>query len=83
MLTDSDHKAGFKTQCALLARIFELIETGKVQAPLGEGVSSNQLFIRQYTANLLKTAFLHVESAYIEQFVNSLCTNASDLNAYR
>lgn len=52
VLTDSDHKAGFKTQCALLARIFELVESGKVQAPLAEGVTDNRAYIRQFCANL-------------------------------
>ncbi|PWO00318.1 putative CRM1-nuclear export factor, exportin [Tilletiopsis washingtonensis] len=83
VLTDSDHKAGFKTQCALLARIFELVESGKVQAPLAEGISDNRAYIRQFCANLLKNAFPHVETAYLEAFVNGLAQDAQDLTAYR
>ena len=89
MLTDSDHKSGFKTQTLLLARIFELVETGRVAAPLWDPTQvadpnmTNQLFIRQYTATLLRTAFPHVEPHYIEQFVSGLCLHASDLAQYK
>ena len=89
VLTDSDHKSGFKTQCLLLARIYELIETERVTAPLWDPAQvqdpnmNNRLFIRQYTANLLRNAFPHVQPQYIEQFVNGLCSQASDLGQYK
>ncbi|KAK5265512.1 Karyopherin transporter, partial [Exophiala xenobiotica] len=34
VLTDSDHKAGFKSQCMLLARMFQLVEANKISQPL-------------------------------------------------
>ncbi|SNX83847.1 probable CRM1 - nuclear export factor, exportin [Melanopsichium pennsylvanicum] len=89
VLTDSDHKSGFKTQCVLLARIFELIETDRVTAPLWDPSTqqdpnmNNRLFIRQYTSNLLRTAFPHMQAQYVEQFVNGLCMHSSDLIAYK
>lgn len=89
VLTDADHKSGFKTQCLLLARIFELIETDRVTAPLWDPAQvpdpamTNRLFIRQYTANLLRTAFPHVQPQYIDQFVSGLCEHASDLAQYK
>ncbi|SPC66099.1 probable CRM1 - nuclear export factor, exportin [Ustilago sp. UG-2017b] len=89
VLTDSDHKSGFKTQCILLARIFELIETDRVTAPLWDPATqqdpnmNNRLFIRQYTTNLLRTAFPHMQAQYVEQFVNGLCMHSSDLIAYK
>ncbi|CCF52436.1 hypothetical protein NDA11_002106 [Ustilago hordei] len=89
VLTDSDHKSGFKTQCVLLARIFELIETDRVTAPLWDSATqqdsnmNNRLFIRQYTTNLLRTAFPHMQAQYVEQFVNGLCMHSSDLIAYK
>ncbi|KAN0064829.1 Karyopherin transporter [Thecaphora frezii] len=89
VLTDSDHKSGFKTQCTLLARIFELIETDRVTAPLWDPATvtdpnmNNRLFIRQYTSNLLRSAFPHVQAQYIDSFVNGLCMHSSDLSTYR
>ncbi|KDN52738.1 hypothetical protein K437DRAFT_277459 [Tilletiaria anomala UBC 951] len=88
VLTDADHKSGFKTQCLLLARVFELIETDRVQAPLWpESANSpdmnNRLFIRQYTSELLRNAFPNIQPAYIEQFVTGLCQHSSDLATYK
>ncbi|KAJ9479340.1 Exportin-1 [Pseudozyma hubeiensis] len=89
VLTDSDHKSGFKTQCVLLARIFELIETDRVTAPLWDAATqqdpnmNNRLFIRQYTTNLLRNAFPHMQAQYVESFVNGLCMHSSDLIAYK
>lgn len=66
VMTDTEHKSGFKLQCAVLAKIFELVETKKVDAPLwmtsepADPTATNQLYIRQYTAQLLNNAFPNV-----------------------
>lgn len=84
VLCEPDHKAGFKTQCAVLAKIYELIETGKVQVPLGPDSSvDNRTFIRQYTSSLLKNAFPQMSPAYVDEFTNGLCQHSSDLSAYK
>lgn len=73
VLTDADHKSGFKLQCVLLARLFQLVETGQIQAPLYDPAAvpdptmSNSLFLREYCANLLKTAFPHVQMYVVSQ----------------
>lgn len=67
VLTDADHKSGFKLQSVLLARMFQLVEINVIQTPLfdpaqvSEPGMTNAVFLRQYTANLLKTAFPHVQ----------------------
>lgn len=67
VLTDTDHKSGFKLQSALLARMFQLVETNTIQAPLYDPAQvsdpnlSNSVFLKQYTADLLKTAFPHLQ----------------------
>jgi exportin-1 len=67
VLTDADHKSGFKLQSVLLARMFQLVEVNVIQTPLfdpaqvSEPGMTNAIFLRQYTANLLKTAFPHVQ----------------------
>jgi exportin-1 len=66
VLTDTDHKSGFKLQSMLLARMFQLVELGQIQTPLfnpsavADPNMTNAMFLREYTANLLKTAFPHV-----------------------
>ena len=67
VLTDTDHKSGFKLQTVLLARLFQLIETGQISVPLFDPAAvsdpnmTNSLFLRTYTADLLKRAFPHVQ----------------------
>ena len=65
VLTDADHKSGFKLQSVMLARMFQLVELNVIQTPLYDPSQvdpsmTNVIFLREYTANLLKTAFPHV-----------------------
>lgn len=65
VLTDADHKSGFKLQSLLLARMVQLVATDAIQAPLYDPAvvndpnMTNAKFVRDYTANLLKSAFPH------------------------
>jgi exportin-1 len=67
VLTDTDHKSGFKLQSILLARMFQLVEMNVIQAPLFDPSQvpdpniSNAVFLKEYCANLLKNAFPHVQ----------------------
>lgn len=67
VLTDTDHKSGFKLQSVLLARMFQLVEQNAIQIPLYDPSQvsdpnvTNSMFLREYTANLLKTAFPHIQ----------------------
>jgi exportin-1 len=68
VLTDTDHKSGFKLQSLILARLFQLVETGAITVPLYDPSTvpdpsvSNAVFLRDYTASLLQTAFPHVRT---------------------
>lgn len=67
VLTDADHKSGFKLQSLLLARLFQLVELDQIQAPLYDPSTvptpnmPNSVFLREYCANLLKSAFPHMQ----------------------
>ena len=66
VLTDADHKSGFKLQSVMLARMYQLVELNAIQTPLydpsqADASMTNVIFLREYTANLLKTAFPHVQ----------------------
>lgn len=71
VLTDTDHKAGFKSQSMLLAKMFYLISPAdgtepkikgfiytSEQAPLN---TSNQEFLGTFVANLLQNAFPNLQ----------------------
>lgn len=62
VLTDSDHKAGFKYQSMLLARMFWLVGANKLPGPIytpdmAAPGTSNRDFLQNYVANLLSNAF--------------------------
>ena len=67
VLTDTDHKSGFKLQSMVLARLFQLVQTGAIGVPLFDPSAvpdpnmSNSLFLQEYTATLLKNAFPHLQ----------------------
>ena len=67
VLTDCDHKSGFKLQSMVLARLFQLVQTGAIGVPLFDPSmvqdpnTSNSTFLQQYTATLLKNAFPHLQ----------------------
>ncbi|KAH7924554.1 hypothetical protein BV22DRAFT_1012975 [Leucogyrophana mollusca] len=89
VLTDADHKSGFKLQSLLLARMFQLVETNQIQAPLFDPAQmadpniSNSAFLKEYCANLLKTAFPHVQNSQVQVFVTGLGEFHSDINRFK
>ena len=88
VLTDSDHKAGFKTQCMLLSRMFQLVEANKISVPLYQpdqaaAGTSNKDFVTSFTANLLQRAFSNLKEVQIQHFVQGLFTLNEDPNKFK
>jgi exportin-1 len=89
VLTDTDHKSGFKLQSLLLSRMFQLVEMNQIQAPLFDPAhmanpnTSNSTFLREYCANLLKTAFPHVQNSQVQAFVTGLGEYHNDINRFK
>jgi len=89
VLTDTDHKSGFKLQTMVLARLFQLIESGHVQAPIFDPSSvpdssvSNAVYVKQYTLDLLTNAFPHVQQSQIRDFVQILGDSTNDLIRFK
>ncbi|KAF8652764.1 hypothetical protein AX16_004260 [Volvariella volvacea WC 439] len=89
VLTDADHKSGFKLQSVLLARLFQLVETNQIQSPLFDPAQmanpniSNAVFLKEYCMNLLKAAFPHVQAGQIQAFVASLGELHNDINRFK
>lgn len=62
VVTDTSHTAGLTMHATILAYMFNLVEEGKVSVALGSaGAGNNQVYIQEYIANLLKTAFPHLQ----------------------
>lgn len=88
VLTDSDHKAGFKYQSMLLARLFWLVTTDKFRGQIytpdqAAAGTSNREYLTNFVANLLAGAFPNLHSAQITNFINSLLANTEDINKFK
>jgi exportin-1 len=89
VLTDSDHKSGFKHQSLILQRLFQLVESNAIHAPLFDPSTqsgpppSNQQFLREYTASLLKNAFPHLQPSQIQSFIIGLCETCNDIAKFK
>lgn len=54
--------AGLTMHASILAYMFNLVEEGKVSIALSaSSPSNNQAHVQEYIANLLKTAFPHLQ----------------------
>jgi len=89
VLTDSDHKAGFKYQSVLLAQMFYFVGSGKLNnspiytsdmAPAG---TSNKEFLQNFVGNLLVNAFPNLTPAQIQKFISDLFDQANDINRFK
>jgi exportin-1 len=71
VLTDTDHKAGFKSQSMLLSRMFYFVHpadgtTSKIQGPIYQpdqapAGTSNKEFLTEFVGNLLQSAFPNLQ----------------------
>lgn len=89
VVTDSDHKAGFKSQSMLLAKMFWLVDSDKLRGPIytspdmAPAGTPNREFLRNFVGNLLSTAFPNLQTAQIASFIDGLFATNSDLNRFK
>ncbi|KAG0001063.1 Karyopherin transporter [Entomortierella chlamydospora] len=89
VLTDNNHKSGFKLQSQLLARMFFLVDSGAVQAPLftpaqvADPNMTNVVFLKDYMMNLLQNAFPHLQPSQIKTFTLALFATNRDPNKFK
>jgi exportin-1 len=77
VLTDADHKAGFKTQSQILAKMIDFVETNRITVPLYQpeeapAGTSNSNYFREYLSSSLVSAFPHLQQAQVSNFVQGL-----------
>ncbi|WEW55626.1 Karyopherin transporter [Emydomyces testavorans] len=88
VLTDTDHKAGFKSQAMLLSRMFYFVAANKIQQPIyspeqAPPGTSNRDFLQEYVANLLQSAFKNLQEVQVKQFVHGLFTLNDDFAKFK
>ncbi|KAI6368810.1 hypothetical protein MCOR25_004553 [Pyricularia grisea] len=93
VITDTDHKAGFKAQSQLLMRMFYFVQpsdgsTPKIQGPVYQpdqapAGTSNREFLSNFVGNLLRNAFSNLQPAQIVAFVDSLFNMNTQYDKFR
>ncbi|KAI0432906.1 CRM1 C terminal-domain-containing protein [Xylaria sp. FL1042] len=92
VLTDPDHKAGFKTQSLLLMRMFYFVlpadgTTPKIQGPVyvdqAPAGTSNKEFLADFVGRLLRNAFPNLQTVQINAFVECLFTLNNSYEKFR
>eukprot|EP01137_Pigoraptor_chileana_P009639 Opistho-2@3850 len=89
VLTDMQHKAGFKMHATILAHCFYLVESGRVTVPLYDSILprlpsiSNSQYLRDFVARLLSGAFPHLTPIQIEASVNGMAQLCQDLPSFK
>ncbi|KTF99862.1 hypothetical protein cypCar_00023961 [Cyprinus carpio] len=95
VVTDTSHTAvtiicvhyshsSLTMHASILAYMFNLVEEGKIKVTLNAGsTTSNQCYVQEYVANLLKTAFPHLQDAQVKVFVTGLFSLNQDIPAFK
>ncbi|KND94412.1 Exportin-1, partial [Tolypocladium ophioglossoides CBS 100239] len=93
VVTDSDHKAGFKTQSMLVMKLFYFIHPAdgtqpKIQGPIympdqAQAGTSNKEFLGNSVATLLRNAFPNLQPAQVASFVEGLFSLNTQYDKFR
>lgn len=87
IMTDRQHKSGFKSQAAVLMRLFHLVQTGEVTVPLFDlqqypGID-NVTYMKEFVGNLVLEAFPNLGKSHVVAFVLGLFDVSMDLNGFK
>jgi exportin-1 len=89
VVTDTSHTAGLGMHATILAYLFTIVEIGKVTVPLNPAApmpfepSHNVVYVQEYVANLLKTAFPHLTDNQIKITVQGMFNLDQDVAAFK
>lgn len=82
VVTDTSHTAGLQLHAQILAYMFTLVETNKITVNLGP-IPDNTMYVQEYVASLLKSAFSHLTDNQIKVFVTGLFTLNQEVSAFK
>ncbi|KAG7810452.1 hypothetical protein KL921_002947 [Ogataea angusta] len=88
VLTDSDHKAGFRLQSQLLAKLLELVLENKITEPIYQKDAApegtpNSLYLKEYIANMLISVFPQLNQEQVNNFLQALFSSYNQQNKFR
>lgn len=87
VVTDTSHTAGLSMQATILAYMFSIVEANKVTVPLNPTMqangTTNVVYVQDFVANLLKTAFGHLSDAQVKITVQGFFNLNQDIQAFK
>jgi exportin-1 len=89
VVSDTSHTAGLGMHSTILAYLFTVVEVGKITVPLNPAAgtpfdpSQNVVYVQEYVANLLKSAFPHLNDNQIKITVTGMFTLNQDVNSFK
>ncbi|PVU89531.1 hypothetical protein BB559_003322 [Furculomyces boomerangus] len=86
VLTDSDHKSGFKSQCLVLSKLVQLAQSPLITSPLYDpslGSISNSQFVFNYIVDLLGNAFPNLGNMQLKAFVTDIFEYNANFDTFR
>eukprot|EP00794_Sanderia_malayensis_P020030 gene20030-21993_t len=89
VVTDTSHTAALTKHASILAHMFTLVEDGGITVALFDQAQSqnnnmtNELYIKEFTAALLKQAYPHLLQQQIKIFVQGLFDLDNDISAFK
>eukprot|EP00158_Paraphelidium_tribonemae_P007842 Partr_v1_DN28378_c0_g1_i2_m78613 putative exportin-1 len=90
VLTDREHKSGFKFQAQILAQMCIVVDSGVITLPLYQPgqvadptTTTNQQFIREYLMQLLLGAFPNLKPQQVHGFVQRLFQQKGDMANFK
>ncbi|ODV64326.1 exportin CRM1 [Ascoidea rubescens DSM 1968] len=88
VLTDSDHKSGFRYQAQLIGKMIKLVQQNVIQVPIynkGEAPegTSNSVYLKQFIGNMLINEFPHLQPSQVENFITVLINQHNDPNKFK
>lgn len=86
VVTDTSHIAGLTYHSQILAHMFALLESNKINVPLNPQVSNpsqNIEFVQQHVFNLMKNAYPHLQDAQIRIIIKGFFDLDQNLPAFK
>lgn len=82
VVTDTSHAASIALHAQILSYMFTIVEDGSITVALGP-IPDNTVYVQEYVALLLKTAFAHLTDNQIKVFVTGLFTLDQDVAKFK
>ena len=86
VVAECSHTSGLTAHSQILANLFVIAEQDLIKVPLAPAVqdpSQNLLYVQQFMANLLKTAFPHLQDNQVKVIIEGFVTLDQDIAGFK